>query len=825
MRHALFSAAFGLLLTGCGWLLDAGAFAEGQEGDTSTSGGERPNPCAATETLLASGACVAVGVRDCGAALESDATGGCLPKLPALACSSTSLTYPGRISCARVAEVACPATADPRTFSPVHAKGDLFVWADSTGVAGDGTAERPFVRIADAVKQAKSGDVITIAPGTYEENLVLDASVTLRGVCPEKVLLVGVVPGAPTIRLSAGASGSALQSLSIAGAGAGVVVAGATAVVLQELIVGPTEHRGVELTMTDPTARATAIVESCLLRDNGGTAIHADGYEVEVARSQIRDVRPLLERMDLGEAISIHAGRFSRAASAPRDVVRSRLMLHDSLIEHAGAVGVRIEASEATIDQTVIRLLDPPADLAVIGLPSAAIGVEVAFEIARGLDVPAETPVLVRRSSIEGATGAAVRAFRASVRIEDTTIRDTRAAPGECAGHGIRLLADRLVPAEVTVVDSLVEGSVETGVHVLGGSASITGSIVRDTRASGCGDRTGDAIAIHAQPLKGMQGEVSAALSLSRSRIDAGARAGVASFSSAISLEDVLITGVAIPLLRGGYAEEDAATGDARFTVTGALHCGNDHEIAPCDAAPPLRAEEPALFSRTPDGDRASVVTRSGAPTLGQELVDDYVFWVLGHDDVPASVSDQTGVFRNPHVPADRQLILAVYRRDIGAKVIPGRTSSVDGTIGTGVFSLRFLSEHIAPLAGPGAFDWSKARLDVSVWGGHGSEAGWIFQIDAEGGGKLFYTGEDGLPVPADVPQETSAAGWAAVLDLSPGLVGVDAIPVSDIGPFRCVAKTDGLSHGIGGPEEPLVVPVFPGVWTDTALRCERFEE
>lgn len=79
--------------------------------------------------------------------------------------------------------------------TPVFA-GELFVKADAPA-GGDGSAGKPFARIADAVKAAKGGDTITVAAGTYPESVLLDKPgteekpTTLRAAQGERVILSG----------------------------------------------------------------------------------------------------------------------------------------------------------------------------------------------------------------------------------------------------------------------------------------------------------------------------------------------------------------------------------------------------------------------------------------------------------------------------------------------------------------------------------------------------------------------------------------------------------------------------------------------------------
>jgi parallel beta-helix repeat protein len=55
--------------------------------------------------------------------------------------------------------------------------------------------------VAQAIQQARNGDVITVGPGTYSENIVITKSLTLRGQSKDAVRLVGQERGRPVIRI------------------------------------------------------------------------------------------------------------------------------------------------------------------------------------------------------------------------------------------------------------------------------------------------------------------------------------------------------------------------------------------------------------------------------------------------------------------------------------------------------------------------------------------------------------------------------------------------------------------------------------------------
>lgn len=77
-------------------------------------------------------------------------------------------------------------------FGPVQ-DGALFVDATYSGGDSNGTGERPFASIQDAIDVASPGQQIGIAAGTYAEDLTIDAALSLEGRCANEVIVEGSI--------------------------------------------------------------------------------------------------------------------------------------------------------------------------------------------------------------------------------------------------------------------------------------------------------------------------------------------------------------------------------------------------------------------------------------------------------------------------------------------------------------------------------------------------------------------------------------------------------------------------------------------------------
>ncbi len=87
-----------------------------------------------------------------------------------LTCGTGEAHFPGTMRCAAIDPMPC-----------AIGEGDLYVRPGASG--GTGTRDAPFARLADALAVAQPGDVIALAPGTYDSATEIATDVTILGAC------------------------------------------------------------------------------------------------------------------------------------------------------------------------------------------------------------------------------------------------------------------------------------------------------------------------------------------------------------------------------------------------------------------------------------------------------------------------------------------------------------------------------------------------------------------------------------------------------------------------------------------------------------------
>src|SRR5262245_32104898 len=184
-------------------------------GERCIEPGVQDDGCPAGTLGLEDGSCQPAGVPPelCGAGFEPDGEMGCEPILPPEPCPKGQMAVPGESACHAV----MPCGAGKWGDIPVDAM-TVYVDARYSGLDSDGSSDKPFTTISDAVAAAPTGALIAVAAGSYLEDVVIQGkAVRLWGKCPAEVELLGTGVGLAALFVREGASGTEVHGLAIGG--------------------------------------------------------------------------------------------------------------------------------------------------------------------------------------------------------------------------------------------------------------------------------------------------------------------------------------------------------------------------------------------------------------------------------------------------------------------------------------------------------------------------------------------------------------------------------------------------------------------------------
>lgn len=571
-------------------------------------------PCPPGETPLQDGSCQAPGVppSECGDGFQPDGGGGCEAILPEEPCPDGSMAIPGETECHPVS----PCGAG--TWGDIPVEPDTqFVDGSYAGADSDGTQQKPWKTVQQAVDAAAENAIVAVAAGTYAEDVDVGlVPVRLWGVCPSAVTLQGV--SATGAVLGIFKSGTEVHAVAITGPALGVFTDAKVEALLEHVWIHDTGHEGAV-----GLARSSVTIRGSLIERATDDCAEAAGGALTVEGSSFRDSGPgSLKR-------GILVDGFEYGGSAPAVTVR------DSLLEEIYLDAVNVTDGAVTLERVAIRSMRPdiPADFAPRGgLLTASCDVLVRQSTFEGMpmgiflsgslatvehvtitdgepalpqykplragiyvqeDILTKDPgVLTLRAStiarqpengvgiddgsatIESTLftgnvtedeGAAIRGVYANLTLRQSAIVDTRhsgismegsavvvessrvsgVSPTTHAGNGITIrgfVKDLKIDASLTLRSSLVEDCYEVGVPSIDASVVIESSIVRDVKARTSDGLFGDAFAV----LSGPEGRGHA--TLTGSRFEGAARAGIAAFGSTVNLGSTLSQCATFPL-------------------------------------------------------------------------------------------------------------------------------------------------------------------------------------------------------------------------------------------------------------------------------------
>jgi len=455
-------------------------------------------PCPDRTVATAGGGCMKVGVlpEHCQAGWTyDDARGSCEPTLPDAECPTGTMPVIGKKDCQAVGvlgtltkekcapgTMALPGEPSCRKVAPCGTGtwGDIpvepstiYVDASYAGGGSDGTKVKPYVAIQAAIDAAASGTtsnpIVAVAAGTYRERVKIMKPLRLFGRCPEMVEVQAPAGGIePVIDV---AVTSEVGKLAVTGAEdgvAGIVIRAGAKATVSEVWAHDLGWSGVLVREGGVGTLHGLLVERAAY---GG--VHALSATVELDHSVVRDTQP--QRSDLTRGRGVSAFPDSTTGKP------SILTVSDSVVERNHQIGIYVAGSTATIERTVVRDTLPQVSDKKLGL-----GILAQVNIP---DFKTRSTLVVSDTLVEHNIGTGILVNGSTATIERTVVRDTQLDDEKVGsdGQGIKVQMEDLftkTSAEATIRDTLVDRNIDKGIEVIGSSAIVERTVVRDTRVT-----------------------------------------------------------------------------------------------------------------------------------------------------------------------------------------------------------------------------------------------------------------------------------------------------------------------------------------------------
>lgn len=512
-----------------------------------------PSPCTAGDANTVVAGCEAgIEPEQCADGFVSDGAMGCEAVLPADACPEGQLALPGETTCHPIAPCGDGAFGD----IPVEA-GNQYVDANYAGGDSDGTEPRPWLTIAEALAAAAPGTIVAIAAGSYSEDLrVADKAVRLWGVCPERVEIVGSATPLSAVLVAQGADGTELRSLAIRGASGGLRVEGSAHVVVEQVWIHDTADRGV--TLQAESGAVSATIRDSLVERATVVGVQVIGASVTIERSSIRDT----DETDPGGV-----GQGLVLQPHPQSGTASHGTLQSCVLERNHTASIDVLGSTMTVEASVVRSTEPSR-------LSSRDGVGILAVADSGL----RASLTVRASLVHDNYARGIAALGSDLVVETTHVRDTYPQDwDQSAGEGIAVQSDEAEIGIASVTSSLVERSRQSGVLVRGSEASFELLLVRDTQPRGSDDSFGRGIAVLREEEPGL----SASAELRSCRLEGNRAFGLWAADAQVTVDSTLFADTAVQRSDGDFGDGLAAgtltpevAPGASLTVTGSRFDG-----------------------------------------------------------------------------------------------------------------------------------------------------------------------------------------------------------------------------------------------------------
>jgi hypothetical protein len=443
----------------------------------------------------------------CAEGFVHDGDAGCRAVLPDAPCAPGLMAVPGDSACRAIADCGSDTWGNiPIEPNSQHVDGGY------TGGNSDGTSTRPWTTITDGILAADNGAIVAVAAGSYAEDIdVVARSMRLWGRCPELVEIVGSSGATGTLFLSYVGPFEVRGLAIVANGTRGIIGSDIESLLVDSVWIHDTGQRGINVEETfGPTVLT---VSNTLIENVREYGVYVAGSTATIERTHIRDMGVQLSDNSGGEALHVRAD--------PDQTGRANVTLRSSFIERAQRSGVAASGSEITIEATAIRDT----------LPGST------GELGTGVQLLSDPDFGPINGNILGCTfernhTGSIAVEASTVHISNTTVRATLAQVSDNSfGRGVQVQNDDAnAPGQVSLVNSLVEDSLDIGILAFDSSLTVDGVLLRRTSSRPDGS-FGDDIS-----LVSVYGAASA--NVTRTQVADSARAGLANFGGDVAISE-----------------------------------------------------------------------------------------------------------------------------------------------------------------------------------------------------------------------------------------------------------------------------------------------
>jgi len=398
-------------------------------------------------------------------------------------CEGDHSHFPGEPGC-RLVGTPCPA-GDWAPDLPSDRE-VLYVRA-SAPPGGTGTREDPFGTIAEAAAASRSGTVIALSTGTFDEAVSLRPRVTLWGACVAGTRVTCSTPSDSEATVTARGQDAAVRNLTLSGERPGALVFGwSLSLHLTDVVIDGGRGFGVGVGNGARAMLQDVVIRAPAPRMSDGQL--GRGLQIE-SEAHVEVARGVIERChEAGAYVTGTATALVLTDTVVRDTTAGPNPASGSAV--IARQGAQVELERVALERNLWRALSAEGPGTTVSLTDTLVrstSREDDGTTGHGLFIDGGATADVVRASIIGNRGAGLLASGegTSLTLTDVVVRDTRPTDldnlDQRLGRGLWAVEG----AQVSLVRGLFERNEEFGVSASspGTAVRLTDVVVRDTRS------------------------------------------------------------------------------------------------------------------------------------------------------------------------------------------------------------------------------------------------------------------------------------------------------------------------------------------------------
>ena len=343
-----------------------------------------------------------------------------------------------------------------------HTAATLYVWAGYGGSDSDGSAERPFKSIPEAVAAAANNMKIAVAEGAYPQKIFIGhdlENLIIEGRCPELVQVVG--DGTETMIEASGPVGLTISGITVKNSFLGMHVTAASSTVIKNntfidnILTAVYFEGGETNTITGNQIQGTKSESNgsgTLQSFTGGSVFLTSTESAEISGNQITDGERQGIRVQLTHDVAIS----------------------DNTVDSSTNAGISLVNSNGVISRNTIINTIPDSEKPYLGM---------------GIWLTDCGETTISENIVEDNSFNGIYTINTPAQISHNQVRRTKMTSDGLHGEGIGVTSQSSGIYQVTISQNEVEENHGVGIIVNYVGGEVSGNNVTNTQPYGSGDR------------------------------------------------------------------------------------------------------------------------------------------------------------------------------------------------------------------------------------------------------------------------------------------------------------------------------------------------